>query len=211
MSDNTVDQISNSTPLLARLQVALPRIGAMLLLLAVIGVIWFFGFRPYQQAHQSLNIEIDGKAKQLSRVQAIIARAGKGDANVKAGLAVETQGDYLAGDDRSLIMADLQTRIGQIIANRNGTLVQAKQLEDVEEFNTVKTGLNVQLRGSIKDVYLILHDLEASRPFLFIEKVDMQIFGDPSNTLLSSGKIPAQLLVDVDVRGYLLPQGASAK
>lgn len=177
-----------------------------ILLLAGLGVlIWLFVINPYFRLVENLEINIEEKTRNLARVSAIVDRTQNQDTGIATELAAVTQADFLSGDDLSLVLADLQTRVGQVVSSNKGTLVQTRQLESVKENDVIKSGLSVQFRGEIKDVYKILYELESRQPFLFIEKAQIQLFGDHANRRLVSGIIPAQLQVEIEIVGYLQP------
>ena len=177
-----------------------------ILLLAGLGIlIWLFVINPYFKMVENLEINIEEKTRNLARANAIVDRSQNEDASIITELADVTQADFLNGDDISLVLADLQTRVGQVISSNKGTLIQTRQLENTKENGVTKPGLSVQFRGATKDVYKILHELESRQPFLFIEKAQIQLFGDHANRRLVSGKIPALLQVEIEIVGYIQP------
>jgi general secretion pathway protein M len=115
---------------------------------------------------------------------------------------------FLRATSVPLAAAEIQELAKKVVESRNGKLNSMQILEPKEEGLYRRVTVNIQLTATLSSLKDILHDLEGSRPYLFIDNFSARaapIFVRPGGTP------PAEtdLVIQFDLSGYALKGGAS--
>ena len=84
---------------------------------------------------------------------------------------------YLKGPSPTLAAAELQGLVTRIIESQQGRVVSSQALtakEDVKPGEPLKTAISVQLSASIIPLQMILHTLETTEPYVFIDQLTVR-------------------------------------
>ncbi len=117
-------------------------------------------------------------------------------------------GDFLKGEQDSLILAELQTRLRAIVVGKNSELATARTLPPKAIGSQQYLGLRLQVHGELPDVQGILHSIEYGRPVLFIDRFTMRLLERRGATLDDR---PPQLFAEIDVYGAKWPEQPARK
>lgn len=151
----------------------------------------------YSQYEQRLEQALATKA----RLKAV-ADYGVADGSRTDGAAISTYaGDFLAGAEDALIMANLQTRLRALVVSRNCEFSSARTLSPKSVDGLTYLGVKIQLKGDLRDVQHIVHGIETAAPFLFIERAHLRL--DERRALAggASTDVVPRLQAELDVYG----------
>jgi general secretion pathway protein M len=118
----------------------------------------------------------------------------------------DDSGLYLAGATDALAAAALQDDVKGAIEAGGGNLrsIQILTAEDEEGFRRV--GVRVQLTATVSDLLRILHGIEAGRPFLFVDALEVNNRRARRRSRDEAETMDPVLLVRLDVAGYQQPR-----
>jgi hypothetical protein len=85
------------------------------------------------------------------------------------------RGDFLAGPEDAIIIAELQTRLSSLIAARNAELSSARALPPKSRDGLEYLGLGLQIRAEMKSIQEVLQAIETGTPLLFVERADLRL------------------------------------
>ncbi len=82
---------------------------------------------------------------------------------------------FLVGEDTAVIAAELQSRLRAVMTARKCELSSARILPAKEWEGQNLIGVRAQIRCSIKRMRNVLHILETSKPFLFVDRMILRL------------------------------------
>lgn len=116
---------------------------------------------------------IEKKRNLLSRYQIIIRNAP--DLNTLAKTPEKTDFQhFLQAPNETLAQAQLQAKLKQIIILNRANVRLARSLTSLTKNDIRFIGISVDFVGSHSQIYKIIHQIEGSSPFLFIETADLR-------------------------------------
>src|SRR5262245_11252746 len=101
---------------------------ALGLLACVIGAVWTITLAPIKSWHDDNDQAIVDRVRVLAGLKAVIAQDRRASLPVTATDLERYRGDFLAGQEDSMIVADLQTRLSALIGARRAELSSALAL-----------------------------------------------------------------------------------
>src|SRR5262245_43529785 len=116
------------------------------------------------------------------------------------------RGDFLAGSENSIIVADLQTRLSSLITARNAELNSARALPPKSRDGLEYLGLGLQIRAEMRSIQEVLHAIETGTPLLFVERAALRLDerGMAAGRARSVESI-APMTLEIDVYGAKWP------
>jgi general secretion pathway protein M len=105
----------------------------------------------------------------LAAVRPILAKQVEQSATEQA-----SQGYYLSGGTDALVAAGLQDRVNALVAGTGGSLRSIQPMPGIDEQGFRRITLRVQMTATIETLFETLYALEAGKPVLFIENLDIQ-------------------------------------
>jgi general secretion pathway protein M len=182
------------------------RLVALALLAAVILAVWGYVVAPVVAGYREAAESIAQSRQQLAQYRRIAARAPQ----LQAELDRLRQGELsrvglLEGDKDTLVVAELQNRIKTLAEASGGELrsLQALPVRDEEHLRqiTVRAHLSFGEEGLLQ----VLHALESSRPYLFIDNVDVRSRTTRPRRAPNQPEAPAGIALEArfDVIGYM--------
>lgn len=192
--------------LLHRAKKLVPRAIAALILLGGITLISFAGVDPWRQQYRTNAQQISDESYIVSRLRAIAALEPTLSASPITADETAFTSNFLAGADDTLVIAELQTKLRSLAVSHKAQLNSARTLPAKTVNGLTYIGLKLELRGDLKDIQQIIHGIETTEPFLFIEKLSLR-----SSNQANFGRPPlspnaAQLLAELDIFGAKLPR-----
>lgn len=177
------------------------RFVAVALLVAVVAVVALVTVVPFAVRVSDLQERIEAERVLLGRFAAIVAQEGEAAEFDRVGQAAASSGAYLKGESEALKAAALQTMLTEIAAANRIRFHSTRTLSPRERDETRLIGVRVQFNARIEQVRALLHRIEASRPFLFVEGLQIQ----PVSPFSQRDPEQAGLLdVRLDVYGVML-------
>lgn len=174
--------------------------GLILLAYAVVVAPLVAGYRQSERA-------VAEAGELLAGYRSVAARRDQLEAQLAA-LAdrQDDSGLYLAGATDALAAAALQDDVKGAIEAGGGNLrsIQILTAEDEEGFRRV--GVRVQLTATVNDLLRILHGIEAGRPFLFVDALEVNNRRARRRSRDEAETMDPVLLVRLDVAGYQQPR-----
>jgi len=150
----------------------LNRLGALLLLLLVLALVWFVVAEPVRNEYIQDSRAIARVADALDRYQAIAGRLAEYQAELRRQSAnPKLNRAVLRADSETLAAADLQQRVKSVVEAQGGSLVSAQVLEPVAETPFTRIRINVRMLLSVPVMQQVLHEIEGQMPYLVVRRL----------------------------------------
>jgi hypothetical protein len=151
------------------------RAAALALLGLLVAVMWAGAIDPIMRRYDDNDRAIADGARLLAGFRSVIIQSRQPRVETSASDRDRYRGDFLAGPEDAIIVADLQTRLSALIAARNAELSSARALPSKTRDGLEYLGLGLQIRAEMKSVQEILHAIESGTPLLFVERADLRL------------------------------------
>lgn len=122
--------------------------------------------------------------------------------------ALNSASHFLRATSVPLAAAEIQELAKKAVEAHNGKLSSLQILEPKEEGQYRRVTVTVQLTANLSSLKDILHDLEGSRPYLFIDNFSARA----APTFVRPGDTPpaqTDLVIQFDLSGYAMKGGAA--
>ncbi len=175
---------------------------ALSILLLVCAVIYAVLFVPVQAAFDQRNSEIQQSLELLDRFR------GR---NLDTGMLerrrdllkreVQASSNLLRGANPAVAAATLQQFIRSSVQAERGTLRSVQTMPEKQQDSFRRITVRSQVDVNAAGLRNILHRIESSRPFLFIDNIDLR----PGRSVTSAGSEETEVLLTVrfDVYGFV--------
>ncbi len=178
---------------------------ALTILLVILWLVFVLAVNPIVSAYRTTGDELDRTVEQLARYQNV----SKAYPKLKQQMDVLSRrhaasGVYLAGTTDALAAAELQEDVGQTIEANGGALRSIQILPTSADGEFRKVTVRVQLTANLPSLARILYSLEAAKPFVFIDNLDIKN-RRVRRTAKEQNDNP-ELVVRFDLFGYLRPE-----
>lgn len=187
------------------------RIAAVILLLTVTSSLITAIALPTWRLHQRYDLAIEDFSDRLQRYRSVAAlRPGIEEATREVEQR-NARRNYLQAQSGTLASAELQRLVTQIIDKHKGRITSSQVLplkEDAKKGPATRMSVSVQLNASVVPLQLILHALETSEPYLFVDQLTVRA-SQGRNYKVIPGTQP-EFAVQLNVSAYVqLPEGGS--
>lgn len=181
------------------------RLTAVLLLIVTITVAYVFLLEPVIAGYGRTDQEIEETREQLSHFQRLAAMRPALARQMEQSEAQQTsQGYYLSGGTDALAAAGLQDRVNALVERNGGALRSIQPMPGTDEEGFRRITLRVQMTATVESLFEILYGLEAGKPVLFVENLDIQSRVVRQRAADAGQEQPApQLTVGFDLSGYM--------
>ncbi len=191
--------------------IALPkwveRAAAILLLVAMIGVVALVGVVPLFAYSARLSDDIEQNAALIARLEKLAAARGTYEAQVASFEKQRTDASvYLPGPSEGVAAADLQQLFTTIVDDRGGALRSTQSLPPESDGGVERIAVQFVLEASVAELADMLADLESRTPYIFVRNLEVQTRGSRRDT--AEKKVEPSLLIRLDLYGYL--EGSSS-
>ncbi len=181
------------------------RTAALGLVAVLIGTAYLLLVAPVVEAYRSTNEATQHVFEQLARY----GQLSKTYPNRKAQLErLDRQqarsGIYLAGETDALAAAALQQDVGAKIERNGGRLRSMQPLPVKTDGDFKKVSVRVQMTATLGSLARILHALEAGKPYVFIDNLDVK--NRRARKATKAQHDDPELVVRFDLHGYLRPE-----
>jgi len=147
-------------------------LGALGLLAAVL---WIEAIDPIKRRYDDNNQAITDRIRLLAGFTSVIARGRQAGSETSASDFERHRGEFLAGPEDAIIIADLQTRLSALITTHKAELSSARALPAKSRDGLQYLGLGLQIRAEMKNLQEVLHAIETGTPLLFVERADLRL------------------------------------
>jgi general secretion pathway protein M len=138
-------------------------------------VLWIGAVDPIKSRYYENDQAIADRIRLLAGFKSAIAQGRQAGSETGASDLERYRGDFLAGPEDAIILADLQTRLRSLITARNAELSSARALPPKSRDGLEYLGLGLQIRAEMKSIQEVLHAIETGRPLLFVERADLRL------------------------------------
>ncbi len=180
------------------------RAAALSLVVFVIGAVVVLFVLPLIEAYRETDESIEQASDQLARYQHISETFPQLQAQLdKLTRRQFKYGVYLAGATDALAAAGLQEAVSAKIEKNGGRLRSIQILPVKTEGNFKRVAVRVQLTATLGSLVRLFYDLEAGKPFAFIDNLDIKNRRARRNAAKQNQD--PELVVRFDLYGYLRP------
>ncbi len=179
---------------------------ALAILLALLLVPWFGVAAPLIARFERQDAQIAQTSELIARYRQI---AAVGPPSGPSTAANDGAGLLLAGASAELTAADLQLRLGKMIAESGGRLRSVQVLPAQSADGLARVTLRVDLQTDVRGLIGILHAIETSRPLLFVDTLGItgpRLLRVPAGADAAAPSLPTvvdgSLQVVFEVSGY---------
>lgn len=181
---------------------------ALLLLAAVIASAWLFAGAPVIAMHAELDDLIDHNKEMLVRyLRHAATRDGLEKRIGELRRAPSTGEGFLEGNSVALASAHLVKTVKTVVAASGGKLSSTQVLPSKEGERFQQVSVRVTMTADIETVQKVLHALEAGRPYLFLDELNIRQRRARSRRKVNRPPV-SRLQVRFNVYGFMNP-GAS--
>lgn len=185
------------------------RLVALLLAAAAVLACFVLIIEPLRSAYATADAAIADARDTLLRYERIASlRASLEQQAADLARGGGPANSYLDGETDALAAAALQRRITTLFASAGGGIRSVQVLPTREEAGLRRVTIRLQFTSTIEPLVRVLHELEAGRPVLFIDNLDIQ---SRLPVGAAEGDDPEPTLaVSLDLYGFLPWSPASA-
>jgi general secretion pathway protein M len=156
---------------------------AVALPLLLLTIAFFAGVHPAWQRHQQLGEDVEAAAALLSRhgSEAETIRALRADLEQRTRQA-EADDSIFPLQTEGLATALLSSKIKQISDSQGATIKSTQALSSAAAEAMTRLSIRVELSGTSQVLQKVIYQVEAHRPFLFIDSLELrqERIGDPA-------------------------------
>ncbi len=148
---------------------------ALGLLGLLVAVVWMGAVDPIKRRYDENDQAIADGIRLLAGFKSVTVQGRQAGSQLSASDLERYRGDFLAGPEDAIIVADLQTRLRSLITARNAELSSARALQPKSRDGLEYLGLALQIRAEMKSIHEVLHAIETGTPLLFVERADLRL------------------------------------
>jgi hypothetical protein len=183
------------------------RIVALGLLGCVLAAFYVLIIRPVWSIYAENREAIAQQEELLTRYQRFAAARPELERRLRELRARNAEGEgYLAGDNETLVAAQLQSRVRNLAQASGARLTSTQVLSGVDDSGFRRIGIRVTMTADTPQVQKTFYALEKDRPYLFLDNID--VAGDQGRRRGGSAPEDDELTVSFDVYGFMRAAGA---
>ncbi len=130
-------------------------------------------FLPFMEHYQANEEQIKHKRFVLTRFEAI--KLYKPETNTIDKIELQKQkANFITDTTEAIAGAALQSKLKRLAAQNRVTVLRANKLANRKEGELSLVGVRLELIGTQKALQSVLQKIENSRPYLFIEKLELK-------------------------------------
>ena len=183
----------------------LSRGSAVALLLGMLAGAYLLGINPLLTAYRANEVAIAEAQRLVGRFDAMAV--GESDLQDRVNELAELQASepyYLTKETDALAAVELQNRVKAAVKENGGTIRSIQPLPGEKEGEFQRVTLRIQITTTIGSLFRIVHVLETTQPFLFLDNVDIKS-RQPRVSAEDQTTEPI-LTVTLDLYGYQPPE-----
>src|SRR5215475_13717697 len=165
-------------------------------------ILWIGAVDPIRSRYNDNDRAITDGVRSLAGFTSVIVQGRQTGVEITATDLERYRGDFLAGPEDSIIVANLQTQLSSLISARNAELSSARALPPKSRAGLEYLGLGLQIRAELKSIQEVLHAIETGTPLLFVERAALRL--DERGRARNPESI-APMTLEIDVYGAKWP------
>jgi hypothetical protein len=170
---------------------------------------WTGAVDPIKRRYNDNDQAITDGVRLLAEFTSVIVQGRQVGSEISASDIERYRGDFLAGPEDSIIVANLQTRLSSLITARNAELSSARALSPKSRDGLEYLGLGLQIRAEMKSIQEVLHAIETGTPLLFVERAVLRLDERAASRAQNAESI-APMTLEIDVYGAKWPNRTPA-
>lgn len=183
------------------------RLVALALVPVLLFVLYGFVIAPVLAAYAETDTRTQQVREQLAQFEAVAGTSAAYEAQlVELDRRLAAQSFTLDGETDAIAAAKLQDRVGSVITATGGVLRANQVLAATDDGAFRKIGVRVQANLRIGQLARAIYQLEAGRPFVFLDGVEIKARVNRRRNNEASDTDP-ELLVRFDAYSYLQGEG----
>ena len=181
------------------------RTAAVSILFVLLGAVYLFVVGPLVDAYRSADEAIELTGDQLAHYKNISKNYPALKAQLeKLSRRQAASGVYLAGDTDALAAAGLQEDVSATIEKNGGKLRSIQILPVTNDGDFKRVSVRVQLTATLGAFTQILYTLEAGKPVVFVDNLDVK--NRRARRTNKDQEQDPKLVIRFDLFGYLRPE-----
>jgi hypothetical protein len=189
----------------------LSKLAAVTLVAGLTALVALYGVLPIVEQYSSLQGDlvhsqemITGLSKTGERRDILVKRIELLESSLMG------SGVLLQSVSESLATAELRETVKRIIERTGGELQSSQNLSVVDKSGFKRVAIRIAFRGTIEELKPLLYELEAHRPYLFVNTLEIKTGRSrrPAQASEAAAQAPS-LLARLDLYGYILSEAGS--
>jgi general secretion pathway protein M len=176
----------------------------LLVILAAVAVVAV----PTWLLHKRYDSYLEDYTDRLKRYRRVEALRPAIEEGIKAVEARAGRQNYLKGTSSASAAAELQGLVTKIIESNNGRIISSQAVPAKAEGKTAepaKAAISIQMNATIGSLLQILHTLETSQPYLFVDQLTVR--AGQGRVYKPVPGVEPEYQVQLTVSGYALTGG----
>jgi len=178
---------------------------AVALLLAVLAAVYLYVVSPVLAAYREAEEDLAQSRELLVRYQRLAATTASQEMRLAELSARQSDtGVYLSGTTDALAAAELQDRIRRVVVRHGGQLRSIQNLPAGADGDFRDIAVRVQINANLSSFHHLIYQLEAEKPFLFVDHLDVR--NRRANRRAALENLDPELSIRFDLSGYFRPE-----
>lgn len=181
------------------------RLCAVALLLALLAAVYLYVVSPVLAAYREADEDLAQTRDLLVRYERLAAaKLSHEDQLAELSARQADTGIYLSGTTDALAAAELQDRIRRAVVRHGGQLRSIQSLPAGSDGDFRDIAVRVQINAKLSSFHHLIYQLEAEKPFLFVDHLDVR--NRRANRRSALENLDPELAIRFDISGYLRPE-----
>ena len=169
-------------------------------------ILWIGAVDPIRSRYNDNDRAITAGVRSLAGFTSVVVQGRQTGVEITATDLERYRGDFLAGPEDSIIVANLQTQLSSLITARNAELSSARALPPKSRDGLEYLGLGLQIRAELKSIQQVLHAIETGTPLLFVERATLRLDERGAAAVRArNAESIAPITLEIDVYGAKWP------
>jgi len=169
-------------------------------------ILWIGAVDPIRSRYNDNDRAITDGVRSLAGFTSVVVQGRQTGVEITATDLERYRGDFLAGPEDSIIVANLQTQLSSLITARNAELSSARALPPKSRDGLEYLGLGLQIRAELKSIQQVLHAIETGTPLLFVERATLRLDERGAAAVRArNAESIAPITLEIDVYGAKWP------
>ena len=181
---------------------------AVALLIVVVSAVVAGVAVPAWLLNQRYDSTLENQTDRLKRYVGMVGLRPEIEQAIRAVEARDARQYYFKAASPALSAAELQALVTRIIETHHGRIAGSQALtakEDGKAGEPVRVAISVQMSASITPLLMILHTLETSKPYLFVDQLTVQ--ANQGRNYKPAPGVEPEYLVSFTVFGFAPAKG----
>ena len=181
---------------------------ALVILGAVLVALWMFAVSPVAARLAADRQELASARMQLAHTEELVRLAPLMQEQLaQLRTAHDSRQMFLSGDDPTLLSAQFQQSVQQIVSGSGAEVGSSRTLAARHESQFIKVSLQLELATSAAGLDRLLYDIETALPLIVVDHLAVQVSESGVTDTDRTGGQP-NLNISMELAAYAKPHGA---